>query len=337
MNIRTIIRLLRGYQNYDDQTFSMQKDAYDKAANIVRIYYILMCFWTINLYFVSWRDWYGLDGLPQPLWPIRWLDYVPFEAGLNALAVASMLATLLAALYYDRRAFRILGFLFVLQSFAIPNSFGKINHSMHLWVAAGFFLIFLPDGKNSSITKRHQYLTAFFGTQFLVLSFYTSSGIWKTAGAVIQIFLGEIHAFHPFGLAQHVANRLVQTNYESIFGSYIIEYPYVGWPLFVGAILLELFSFVVAFRPNLHRFWAVNILLLHLGIWLTLHVTFAPNILFMLIFFIYSPFHPKELAIKDVLFSMPVIGDLLWWYSKGNKQDNAIPPVGSPSPNVAAD
>ncbi|MEM8861796.1 MAG: hypothetical protein AAGD96_26030 [Chloroflexota bacterium] len=308
---------------------------FDKAVQAVQIYYIIIFFWTTNLFFFSWENWNQLEGLTQPLWPVMWLNAVPFNVGLNILAVSAMLITLLCAFFPRSRVLRILCFVFILQSFAIPNSFGKINHDMHLWVTAGFFFIFLPDVKTESITKRHQYLTAFFGSQLLVLSFYTSSGIWKTAGAVIQIYLGEIHAFHPLGLTQHVANRLVQTNFESIFGSYIIEYPYIGWPLFAGAIVLELFSVVIAFRPNLHRFWGFNILLLHLGIWLTLHVPFVPNILFMMLFFVNSPFHPEKLTVKDMLYSLPVIGDAIVWYTQ--REDEAIPPVSQQPANVAAD
>ncbi len=319
-NYRTLIKLLRGYQGDDDQPFEKQKSSYLKANTMVRYFYMIMFFWTTNLYFFSWEEWNQLAGLPQPLWPVKWLGLVPFLPGLNSLVIFAMTATLLAALFPHNRFLRILSFIAVLQSFAIPNSFGKINHDMHLWVSAGFFFIFLPTGRVESITKRQQYLTAFWGTQFLVLSFYTSSGLWKSAGAVIQFFMGEIHAFHPLGLSSHVANRLIQTNFESILGSYIIDFPMIGWPLFIGAILLEVFSFIIAFRPKLHYFWGLNLILLHVGIWLTLHVPFIPNILFLMIFFVNSPFHPEKLTLKDMVFSLPILGDGIVFFMKQFKQ-----------------
>ena len=222
-----------------------------------------------------------------------------------------MLITLFTAIFPKNRFLRILAFIAFLQITALPNSFGKINHDMHLWASAGFFFIFLPKGDKISIAHKHQYLTAFLGTQVLILNFYTSSGVWKMAGAAIQLVQGEMHAFHPFALSQHIANRLLQTNFDSIIGGYLVDHPYIGWPLFAGAILLELFAVIAAFRPKLHFFWGLSILLMHLGIWLTLHVPFVPNILFMLVFFVNSPFHPEKLTGKDVILSLPILGDLL--------------------------
>lgn len=335
--LRQSIRLLRGYQPENKNPYEYQKKVFAKAVSMVHYFYSFLFLLTLYLVFFTWEDWIQLSSLPQPLWPVIWMNRVPFAIGLNTLCVSALLSTLLAATNPKLRFFRILSFVTVFQVVALQNSFGKINHDMYIWVTAGFFFIFLPSEPHRSITTRHQYLTAFFGTQLLVLTFYTSSGVWKMAGVVIQLVKGEMHGFHPFALSQHIANRLLQTNYESILGTYMIDHPFLGWPLFAGAIFLELFSVFVAFRPSLHRFWGISLVMLHLGIWLTLFVPFATNIVFAMIFFVHSPFLPERVSIKDFVFSLPILGDGLTYLEfLWTKYSNPYP-IGPPAGEMAAD
>lgn len=339
--LRLCVRLLRGHQPHNENPFEAQKMALTKAVSMVHYFYSFLFLLTLYLVFFTWEDWILLSSLPQPLWPVMWMNKVPFASGLNSLCVAALISTLLAATNPKRRIFRILSFVTVFQVVAMQNSFGKINHDMYIWVTAGFFFIFLPSEPDRSITKRHQYLTAFFGTQLLTLSFYTSSGVWKIAGVAIQFVKGEMHALHPFALSQHIANRLLQTNYESILGEYMIENPILGWPLFAGAIFLELFSIFVAFRPSLHRFWGMSLVMLHLGIWLTLFVPFATNIVFAMIFFVHSPFLPEKFVLKDFVYSLPILGDALayleYLWSKYSHPYPLNQPHTRPAGEMAAD
>ncbi len=334
---RPVLRLLRGYQPHNENPFEYQKMAFTKAVSMVHYFYSFLFLLTLYLIFFTWEDWIPLSGLPQPLWPVMWMNKVTFSVGLNTLCVSALISTLLAATNPKRRFFRILSFVTVFQVVALQNSFGKINHDMYIWVTAGFFFIFLPNKPHRSITKRHQYLTAFFGTQLLTLSFYTSSGVWKIAGVLIQFVKGEMHALHPFALSQHIANRLLQTNYESILGEYMIEHPILGWPLFAGAIFLELFSVFVAFRPSLHRFWGMSLVMLHLGIWLTLFVPFATNIVFAMIFFVHSPFLPEKVTVKGFAYSLPILGDGLAYLDYLWSKHSRPYPTTHPAGEMAAD
>ena len=259
----------------------------------------------------TWDDWVQLSQLPQPIWALKWTLWFSWPTVFNLLGITSILATGGAAIWRDKRTLRILSFVTFFLLIGITNSFGKINHSFHVWVLGGFFLIFLPNQPIKSITARQSYLTAVWGTQFLTLIFYSSSGLWKLIGVVQQVAAGEIHSFHPLALSQQVAHRLVQTNSDSLLGPFFIENTLLGWPLYSSSVLLELFSVVVAFRPNLHRFWGLSLMLFHFSIWLTMNIEFHTNMLFILIFFVLSPFHPENLTVKDVVYTLPILGDFL--------------------------
>lgn len=321
---RSILKYLRGYASAfplsSSEIFTNQQDAYFKATTIVRFFYFGLFFFTTNAFMFLWEDWSQLTGLPQPLWPVAWLNNVPFLPAVNIIGISAIVVTLLAAVYPTNRYYRLLSAVTFFLIMAIIHSFGKINHGYHVWIVTGFMLIFLPNKVKDSVSKRHQYLTVILGTQLLTLSFYTSSGIWKIKGFLTQAWAGEIHAFHPLAMSQQIADRLLQTESTSLAGPFFIEHPYLGWPLYSGAILLELFAIVVAFRPNLHRFWGISLLLFHLGTWLTMSIIFHTNMLFVLIFFVLSPFHPTNLTVKDVILSLPILGDsLAYFYNRQAK------------------
>ena len=314
---RTIIKYLRGYSSDRSAVFVNQYETYLKATTIVRIFYLGVFFFTTNAFMLLWEEWSRLTTLPQPLWPVAWINNAPFLPAINLIGIGGVIFTLLATIFPTSRLNRAMSAITFFLIMAIIHSFGKINHSYHVWIVAGFLLIFLPsNNKTGSISHRHQYLTVIMGTQLLTLSFYTSSGIWKIYGFLVQAWGGQIHAFHPLALSQQIAYRLLQTNSPSIAGPFFIEHPYLGWPLYSGAVFLELFAIFVAFRPNLHRFWGISLLFFHLGIWLTMSITFHTHMLFILIFLVLSPFHPTYLTVKDVLYSLPILGDALTYFSK---------------------
>ena len=54
--------------------------------------------------------------------------------------------------------------------------------------------------------------------------------------------------------------RLVRDHMGSVSSRWI------GWVLFLAAIYLEAAALLVAFRPAIHRWWGIGLIMLHLGI-----------------------------------------------------------------------
>ena len=316
---KNVYRKLRGYvAKTDSDLFLKQAQAFEKGKFVVQLFYVSLFFFAANTFLFTWDDWVQLPQLPQPIWALKWTIWFSWATVFNILGIGVIFATGSAAIWPNNRFLRILSFVTFFLLIGITNSFGKINHSFHVWVLGGLFLIFLPKLPAKSVTSRQTYLTAIWGTQLLTLVFYTSSGMWKLIGITEQLFRGEIHSLHPLALSQQVAHRLVQTNSDSLLGPFFIENTLIGWPLYSGSVLLELFSVVVAFRPKLHRFWGICLIIFHFAIWLTMNIEFHTNMLFLMIFFVLSPFHPKALSFSDIFTSLPIINLVRQVNSKPN-------------------
>ena len=109
-------------------------------------------------------------------------------------------------------------------------------------------------------------------------------------------------------LARQIVDQLLRTNSTSLLGPFFIEHPFLGWPLNLGAVYLELFAFVSVFRFSLHRFWGVTLILFHLGTYLMMKVSFHINILLLGLFFVYSPFALPRNSWRVILYDLPLVG-----------------------------
>ena len=236
-----------------------------------------------------------------PLWPIVWLKKVGPVAGPRLLLAFYLATNILGAFTVSWRASRVLTFLGLLEYVALKNSFGKIGHSLHLpLIVAGVFIL-LPAGWDRPAPQvprrpRQETLLVFWLAQAAVLLSYTMSGVGKLAAAVYQLLSGETNAFSPGGLGAHVAQRLVQTHSTSFFGAWIIHHPYLTWPALPAAIYLELFAFLVAFRPSLGRPWAALLILFHVGTYFTMTITFPQSCFLLALLFFPSPFEPETVS-----------------------------------------
>ncbi len=313
------LRLLRRwlYRSVADDTadiIARQRAAYQQAAFLVPMLYVVTLYVVMSWLTFWWQQWLDAPA-PTLLWPVAWLRWTDAHAGVYFIYMLAMAAPILAMLMPQHRWTRALVFLGLLEMAALASSFGKINHSLHAWTSVAFVFIFLPNGywerRADSIRERQLFLTTFWGAQALICLFYTLSGIWKLYGAFQQLFAGEMSAFHPDALAYQIATRLMETNSQSMLGPVILAHPWVGGPLLWGAMYIETFALVAAFRPSLHRLWGISLMLLHLGNILLLSIPFLESMTLVSLILIFSPFRPPVTNPRAVLRDLPILGLLL--------------------------
>lgn len=320
MNIlRQLVRVWQTIAFATPNPFVYQAAAYSTATWLTRMFYVITLFLSLSWMSIYWTDWLAI--VPQTLlWPVRWLMWVAPAWGVPLLLTTTIITTTLATVAPENQAFRLLAFVGYLELVALANSFGKINHSSHAWIVVAFVFIFLPfggwDKRGHSITERHKFLTVFKVAQIFVCLFYSMSGVLKIVGAISQMAAGELHAFHPLALAYQIAERMSQTNTMSLLGPALLNLPWLGWPFYLAALYLETFSLVAAFRPSIHRFWGVSLLLLHVGNYVLLSVIFFENVLLIGLLYLYSPFQPPTHKWRDLLMDLPLIGDAVRWVGK---------------------
>lgn len=290
-----------------DETFVRQRQAFARACTLVRCYYGALLFLAV----LSLPEWPGLlqHRSVAPLWPVAWLSLVELPAGIVLIFVLHLTGSLAGALWPERRGARALAFVGWLQYVALINSFGKINHGLHLWVLTTFLLLFLPrrGGKEAALSRarRQQFLQVFWSCQAVTLLVYSMAGLGKILGAIYQMAAGQAHAFQPDALAILTADRLLQTNVRGLLSEWLIAHPWFGWPLMLADLYLQFFSFWAAFRPVLQRLWAVLLILFHVGAFLLMTIAFTQNVLLLAVLFMDSGADlPRALA------ALPLFGQL---------------------------
>ena len=300
----------------DDTTdvIRRQRAAYQQATFLVPMLYVVTLFVVMSWLTYWWQQWLDVPTATL-LWPIAWLGWVDAHTGAYFIYALAIVGPILAMLMPQKRWTRLLAFVGLLEMAALASSFGKINHSLHAWTSVAFVFIFLPNGdwerRAASLRERQLFLTTFWGAQALICLFYSMSGLWKLYGAFQQLFAGEMSAFHPYALAYQIATRLMETNSQSMLGPAILAHPWVGWPLLWGAMYIETFALVAAFRPSLHRWWGIGLMLLHLGNVLLLSIPFLENMTLVSLILIFSPFRPAVIDLRAVVRDLPIVGLLL--------------------------
>jgi len=135
--------------------FLRKQKHFNKAQLIIKIFYFLL-FWLAFESTGGWERYMNISAI-EPLWPIYWIKCVtPYSSACYAILVAYLITTLSGIVFSRFRVVRFFIFLGLLQYSALTNSFGKINHGLHLYVMISFLLIFLPNGwhlNNDSVSR----------------------------------------------------------------------------------------------------------------------------------------------------------------------------------------
>jgi len=312
---KSIYKWSRGYYQPSGPIFSFHRNAFVESRFLVRFFYLLTLYTVLNALYINAVFWVHAKSI-SPLWPIAWVSLSShYPQIIYTIVLGTLISNIMVFCFPEKRLYR---FLFSLTFFgfaALANSFGKINHGYHAMIIIAFLFLFLPkdpwSSLETSISKRQYFLAIIWAAQLLFLLFYTMSGLHKLYALINQIRFAPISALHPQALAYQTAWRLLMTNEESLLGSLLIKHAFLGWPLYLGAIGLEVFAVVAAFRPALHRLWGIGLMTLHIGTGLLMNVTFLEHVLLAGLFLVYSPFRPRRHTLANVGYALPLIGDLL--------------------------
>ncbi len=310
--------------NYISLDFIKRGDIH-KAQSIIPFFYYFLLYVSIeNLLKLNTLITQG-EGTFVPRWPIFWMEYVNYPLAVKVVLLSFLFGALLASFFYRQWWGRLVAFLGVLQFHALLNSFGVTFHQWDLWVWTALFFTLLPDvwGKTEiEPSIKEKFLIIFWGIQAFVLLMYTMSGIWKFFAAVEQLLVGEESIFSFYAPALHIATQfLKQAGSEtSLFGPFIIDYPFFAWLPLIAVLYLQLFCFWVAFKPDLHRLWAFGLVAFHVGVYLTLYVQLFQHLFIILLLLADSPFRGRVVTWRQTLSQLPILGLLVrlnfFWIQK---------------------
>jgi hypothetical protein len=308
-SLRKICRLVRRPSVVPPETvFASVSRRALRSQTLIRVFYVAL------LYFAAWSI-PEFAGLAQPrelslLWPVGWLAAIDQVRGFYLILGFFLGASLAAAIWPGSRGWRVAVLAGWLCFVALKNSEGKIGHSLHLPVLVAMMFVFLPRGwerANASRPVQMSTLQVLAAAQGLVLLTYTMSGLGKLGGGLYEWMAGQAHPFQIDGFSRIVAERLLQTNSDSVLGRWIIEHPWLGGLLLPGAIYLQTTSILAAFRPSLHRVWGAALILFHLGNAFILTIYFPHSIFLLGLLLLASPFAPAAFDVRRILADLPIL------------------------------
>ncbi len=286
-----------------------QRRSYERAALLVRAYYALSAYLTLGQLY-GWPAYQHLRGA-EPLWPAHWwFQHVSVATGVNIIFSVYLAASVAVLVVPGLRVARIAYAFSLLQYMSLVNTTDKVNHNLHVWLFVSVILILLPQGRwrdNRTTAKRQYFLTVVWVALLVVLLFYSLTGSWKIVTATRALSHGRISGFNVSGFSYIVANRILQTNEQTVLGHFFVHNRYPGWFLFVGTMYLETCSIVVAFRPRIHRLWGAGLILFHVGTQLAMNFTFGENVILLSLFLVCSPFAPARATIWETVSDLPVV------------------------------
>lgn len=288
-------------------SLQFQGRAHDRAILVVRLFYGASLLWIVRS-MARWTTLLEADAI-DPQWPAAWLSYTGLDRGVPLILAGYALAGVLCALLPQWRIARFGYAVFLLQFMALENGFGKINHNMHSWLFVALLLIALPDRSwhdRRRVSDRLHFSSVILACQLVVLFFYALTGFWKLFYAVHALFLDDrMSSFAINGFSYILANRIVETNQQTVLGEALVAQPILGWAMFNLTVYLETVSVVIAFRPRLHRLWGIGLILFHIGTQLTMGFTFHQNILLVGILLLCSPVAPDAVRFWAAASDLP--------------------------------
>ncbi|HSF94611.1 MAG TPA: hypothetical protein VLA52_06245 [Thermohalobaculum sp.] len=283
---------------------------FDRAHLLVQMFYVLSLF---KFYSAARGFW------PMPpvetmdlLWPLWWLEYAGTQAGAFILSNLFIVAGVGGIIFWRYLPMRILVSVALLQHAAHSSSFGAINHGFHEWFWISVCLWFLPNGSYDTLrvsrAARVQFLTAIAAAAGLILLFYSLSGLWKCSTAFLQLVTGEFGGFSPYAMTKTVVTRAMWTNSDPLWGGLVINWPLLGWPMYVGLYYVELVAIFIIFRPVLLRAWGIILILFHIGTFTFLDIIFPDHVLINAMFFFLTPIATRNPDWRAMAAALPGLG-----------------------------
>lgn len=280
-------------------------ELYRRSKTVVQ--YTYLCFLLIVFVHFFAGKAAGAETMLMPLWPVVFLSEVPLNLLYPVFHFGLLVSTLFVILYPEKRSGRVLVFVLYFLYVAILNSFGKINHALHLALMILFCFALMP--KTTTKNFREKTLLIFATAQFFLLTAYSLTGFWKVFWGVIEFFTKEVSLFSPLSLRNVLVAQFQHVD-PTVLGTFFMKYYFVGWLLYLFIIYVEFFAVFIFFKPNLHRLWGVLLLMLHFGTYVLLGVNkfTAPFAIGMLL--LMSPFATST-GFKTTLRAVPVVGEVL--------------------------
>jgi hypothetical protein len=279
---------------------------YEKAKVLIFAFYLYNFYAAVGLAHKLLSSSKFNEAPDKYLWPIKWLEIFDFEIVKIALCISLVALSLVVLFSLESKPMRLVLFCVALFTIALSQSYLKISHQWHLHLFTLGILAF------ANLKRKKNTLKYFFLVQLTILFVYSLSGTWKFLVSIYELFFLENSFYSHYAFASKIAFEMLIKKNEPLLSSFVLDFPAVFNGLLWVAVYIELFALYFAFKPRLHRFIGLSLLLMHLGNIAFLEVSFTKNIVIIGLFLIASPFAPNSKYKLNMLtlnvYGLPYIG-----------------------------
>ncbi len=250
----------------------------------------------------------------DPLWPVVWMSWLPWELGVYAVTGACLAGAILAALQPHWRWTRIWAFLGLFQFLALWYTYTGVQHRTYTMLSLAFFFALLPRvraagaGRDESLGR---YLTVVWGGMAFVLMTYSMAGLLKIEGIVEALARGDELVLDFGEVPIHLLKRAFKFENPPILSEFVLNHPGLASLGLFTVVYLEFCSLSVAYRPHLQRYWFAIMAWFHFSTEWTMRVFFVPATAVLVLYVIFSPFSRPWRTWRAALRELPLFGPLL--------------------------
>ena len=252
----------------------------------------LSTYYMLLFYFVFRKVYAFFNNIPTQI-----PEYVMFARPLSlfhpppwihSIIFLFCLSVCLFCILNPKKYLRIITSFLVLMVFSIFYSYGKINHSHHIWIISSVLMCFLSLEKPLQSQTNQLPLRL---AQAILLSHYFIAGLWK-----IRILF---HSKFVFSLKEIVLEHIAmgQTNgFEmNIFINMLLyQYPEFLSFCFFCVLIFQMTALLPVLLGRFFILYGVLAILFHLSSGITLGVYYTPTVVAVLFFLIIL-----EIMLKD--------------------------------------
>ncbi len=244
------------------------------------MFYILL---TFVLYHKSWFLVRPPDMEPQFIWLAR-IPYffASYSPGQCSVLFFITLFFILTCIFKNSKTLRALACFFFILLFSIKYSFGKINHSVHMWFFASFFFIFIDERVRLNTTGNRLVLRLIQSTQLLS---YFCSGIWK----IIKLE-GFSWGYFESVIMEHIAYAIAEDSEPVmvVIEFFVYQCPWLLTLGFIFVIGFQIFSIVPIIMDRYFISVGLCAIFFHTMNGIIMGATFVPAIIAALWFLVYA-------------------------------------------------
>lgn len=253
----------------------------------VKLFYCML-FVVVTHWFYELNYHLKIEYSSDLLWPVYWTKIAPGFPWDVFFIITCFTLNVLVISDIKKRIWRILSFVFFFCLFAMFNSSGKINHSLHTLLIPLFCFMFI-NFKTSDKLKNY---FIFASAVFALLTSYSLAGFWKILRGILHLIENENGVFSLNGMTRLLKYEFRYETPPEI-AQWFMENEIIGFFMLWSGILIEFFSVLIFFFGKLHKIWGLLLLMLHISIAVIMDVSFAYAVITLLPLLIVSPFSNK--------------------------------------------